>query len=69
VHVGAQPPAAVAAILQCSDLFVLPSLFEGLPLTMPGPRRLTEALTDSAKLPLPAVLAAQRPARFEPSLR
>jgi glycosyltransferase involved in cell wall biosynthesis len=34
VHVGAQPPAAVAQILQLSDLFVLPSLFEGLPLTM-----------------------------------
>ncbi|MDX6706972.1 MAG: alpha-maltose-phosphate synthase [Solirubrobacteraceae bacterium] len=34
VHVGAQPPQAVALILQCSDLFVLPSLFEGLPLTM-----------------------------------
>jgi len=34
VHVGAQPPAAVAQILQVSDLFVLPSLFEGLPLTM-----------------------------------
>jgi len=34
VHVGAQPPEAVALILQCSDLFALPSLFEGLPLTM-----------------------------------
>jgi glycosyltransferase involved in cell wall biosynthesis len=34
VHVGAQPPEAVALVLQCSDLFALPSLFEGLPLTM-----------------------------------
>jgi glycosyltransferase involved in cell wall biosynthesis len=34
VHVGAQPPEAVALILQCSALFALPSLFEGLPLTM-----------------------------------
>ncbi|MDQ3739702.1 MAG: glycosyltransferase family 4 protein [Actinomycetota bacterium] len=34
LHVGAQPPAVVAQILQVSDLFVLPSLFEGLPLTM-----------------------------------
>lgn len=34
LHVGAQPPAVVAQILQISDLFVLPSLFEGLPLTM-----------------------------------
>jgi glycosyltransferase involved in cell wall biosynthesis len=33
-HLGAQPPEAVARVLQCSDLFVLPSLFEGLPLTM-----------------------------------
>jgi glycosyltransferase involved in cell wall biosynthesis len=34
LHVGAQPPEAVALLLQISDLFVLPSLFEGLPLTM-----------------------------------
>ncbi|HEX6036825.1 glycosyltransferase family 4 protein [Longimicrobium sp.] len=34
IHVGAQPPEAVALILQCSSLFALPSLFEGLPLTM-----------------------------------
>lgn len=34
VHVGAQPPEAVALVLQCSALFALPSLFEGLPLTM-----------------------------------
>lgn len=32
-HVGAQPPEVVADILRCSDLFVLPSLFEGLGLT------------------------------------
>jgi glycosyltransferase involved in cell wall biosynthesis len=31
---GAQPEEAVALVLQLSDLFVLPSLFEGLPLTM-----------------------------------
>jgi glycosyltransferase involved in cell wall biosynthesis len=34
IHTGAQPPEAVALLLQVSDLFVLPSLFEGLPLTM-----------------------------------
>lgn len=34
LHVGAQPPEVVAQLLQVSDLFVLPSLFEGLPLTM-----------------------------------
>jgi glycosyltransferase involved in cell wall biosynthesis len=34
IHTGAQPPEAVALLLQASDLFVLPSLFEGLPLTM-----------------------------------
>jgi glycosyltransferase involved in cell wall biosynthesis len=34
VWVGAQPPEAIAQLLQVSDLFVLPSLFEGLPLTM-----------------------------------
>ncbi len=34
IHVGAVPHAAVAPFLHCSDLFVLPSLFEGLPLTM-----------------------------------
>jgi len=33
-HLGVQPPETVALILQCSDLFVLPSLFESLPLTM-----------------------------------
>ncbi|HYO14901.1 MAG TPA: glycosyltransferase family 4 protein [Thermoanaerobaculia bacterium] len=33
-HLGAQPQEAVARVLQLSDLFVLPSLFEGLPLTM-----------------------------------
>lgn len=34
LHLGAQPQEAVARILQVSDVFVLPSLFEGLPLTM-----------------------------------
>lgn len=34
VHLGVQPPETVALILQCSNLFALPSLFEGLPLTM-----------------------------------
>jgi len=34
IHTGAQPPDAVALLLQVSDVFVLPSLFEGLPLTM-----------------------------------
>lgn len=34
IQTGAQPPEAVAFLLQVSDLFVLPSLFEGLPLTM-----------------------------------
>lgn len=34
LHVGAQPQEAVAKLLQVSDVFVLPSLFEGLPLTM-----------------------------------
>jgi glycosyltransferase involved in cell wall biosynthesis len=34
LHVGAQPPEAVARVLQISDAFALPSLFEGLPLTM-----------------------------------
>jgi len=34
IHTGAQPPEAIALLLQISDLFVLPSLFEGLPLTM-----------------------------------
>jgi len=34
LHLGAQPQEAVARILQVSDAFVLPSLFEGLPLTM-----------------------------------
>jgi glycosyltransferase involved in cell wall biosynthesis len=33
-HIGAQPQEVVARILQVSALFVLPSLFEGLPLTM-----------------------------------
>jgi glycosyltransferase involved in cell wall biosynthesis len=33
-HLGAQPQEAVARLLQVSDAFVLPSLFEGLPLTM-----------------------------------
>jgi len=34
VHLGAMPQAAVALVFQCSDVFVLPSLFEGLPLVM-----------------------------------
>lgn len=34
IHLGAVPEQAVAAILRCTDLFVLPSLFEGLPLVM-----------------------------------
>jgi glycosyltransferase involved in cell wall biosynthesis len=34
LHLGAQPQEAVALLLQVSDAFVLPSLFEGLPLTM-----------------------------------
>ena len=34
IQTGAQPPEAVALLLQVSDVFVLPSLFEGLPLTM-----------------------------------
>jgi glycosyltransferase involved in cell wall biosynthesis len=34
LHLGAQPQEAVARILQVSEAFVLPSLFEGLPLTM-----------------------------------
>jgi alpha-maltose-1-phosphate synthase len=34
IHTGALPQEAVALALQGSDLFVLPSLFEGLPLTM-----------------------------------
>ena len=33
-HTGAKSPAEVARILQESTVFVLPSLFEGLPLTM-----------------------------------
>jgi len=33
-HLGAQAPEDVAAILQRTSVFVLPSLFEGLPLTM-----------------------------------
>lgn len=34
IHLGPQPQEAVAKLLQVSDVFVLPSLFEGLPLTM-----------------------------------
>jgi glycosyltransferase involved in cell wall biosynthesis len=34
LHLGAQPPEIVAKLLQVSDVFILPSLFEGLPLTM-----------------------------------
>jgi glycosyltransferase involved in cell wall biosynthesis len=34
IHLGAQPQEAIAKLLQMSDVFVLPSLFEGLPLTM-----------------------------------
>jgi glycosyltransferase involved in cell wall biosynthesis len=34
LHIGAQTQEAIAKLLQVSDLFVLPSLFEGLPLTM-----------------------------------
>lgn len=34
LHLGTLPQAAIALVLQCSDLFVLPSLFEGLPLVM-----------------------------------
>ncbi len=34
LHLGAQPQEVVARLLQVSDAFVLPSLFEGLPLTM-----------------------------------
>jgi glycosyltransferase involved in cell wall biosynthesis len=34
LHLGAQPPEAVARILQISGVFALPSLFEGLPLTL-----------------------------------
>jgi glycosyltransferase involved in cell wall biosynthesis len=34
IHPGAQSQEAVAKLLQVSDVFVLPSLFEGLPLTM-----------------------------------
>jgi glycosyltransferase involved in cell wall biosynthesis len=34
LHLGAQPQEAVARLLQVSDAFVLPSLFEGLPLTL-----------------------------------
>lgn len=34
IHTGAKPPEAIALALQVSTLFVLPSLFEGLPLTM-----------------------------------
>lgn len=34
IHTGAQPQEVVARILQASTVFVLPSLFEGLPLTM-----------------------------------
>jgi glycosyltransferase involved in cell wall biosynthesis len=34
LHTGALPPEAIARVLQVSSVFVLPSLFEGLPLTM-----------------------------------
>jgi len=34
IHLGAQPQEVVAKVLQVSSVFVLPSLFEGLPLTM-----------------------------------
>jgi glycosyltransferase involved in cell wall biosynthesis len=34
LHPGAKPQEVVAKLLQVSDVFVLPSLFEGLPLTM-----------------------------------
>jgi glycosyltransferase involved in cell wall biosynthesis len=34
IHLGAQPQEVVAKLLQVSSVFVLPSLFEGLPLTM-----------------------------------
>jgi len=34
IHLGAQSRAEVARILRSSSIFVLPSLFEGLPLTM-----------------------------------
>jgi glycosyltransferase involved in cell wall biosynthesis len=34
IHLGAKPQEVVAKLLQVSDVFVLPSLFEGLPLTM-----------------------------------
>jgi glycosyltransferase involved in cell wall biosynthesis len=34
IHLGAQPREEVARILRGSSIFVLPSLFEGLPLTM-----------------------------------
>jgi glycosyltransferase involved in cell wall biosynthesis len=34
IHLGTQPQEAIAKLLQVSDVFVLPSLFEGLPLTM-----------------------------------
>ncbi|HSY51644.1 MAG TPA: glycosyltransferase family 4 protein [Thermoanaerobaculia bacterium] len=34
IHTGAKAPEAIARVLQVSSVFVLPSLFEGLPLTM-----------------------------------
>jgi glycosyltransferase involved in cell wall biosynthesis len=34
IHLGAQPQEVVAKLLQVSSVFFLPSLFEGLPLTM-----------------------------------